>query len=45
VQVNTMQQALETRLRHARCVARIVTVWDLNERSTGGKPPSGTQHL
>jgi hypothetical protein len=27
----------------ARCVVRIATVWDLNERGTGGKPPRGTQ--
>ncbi|MGO8747460.1 MAG: hypothetical protein ACLQNE_15860 [Thermoguttaceae bacterium] len=45
VQVNTRQQELEARLRHARCVVRIVTLWDINERSTGGGPPSGTQHL
>jgi hypothetical protein len=45
VQVNTRQQELEGRLRHARCVARIVTVWDFNERTTGGSPPSGPQHL
>ena len=31
--------------RGAGAPARIVTVWDLNERSTGGKPPSGTQRL
>jgi hypothetical protein len=38
LQVNTRQQELKARLRHARCVVRIVTVWDLNERGTGGKP-------
>ncbi len=45
VQVNTAQQEPEARLRHARCVVRIVTVRDLTERSTGGRPRSGTQHL
>jgi hypothetical protein len=45
VQINTRQQELEARLRHARCVVRIVTVWDLKKRGTGGKPPNGTQCL